>query len=81
MMLKRALKIQPNAQKELESIDIDKENMFNEDEFTKEVAKKFNTKERSQMKLCKLDNYCLFIASRYFDTIEDHINLLLVYKL
>ena len=76
MMLKRAFKIQLNAQKELESIDIDKENMFNEDEFTKEVAKKFNTKERSQMKLCKIDNYCLFIASRYLESLDDHINLI-----
>ena len=80
MMLKRALKIQPNAQKELESIDIDKENMFNEDEFTKEVAKKYNTKERSQMKLCKIDNYCLFIASRYLESLDDHINLVRVCK-
>ena len=32
------------------------------------------------MKLYRLDNYCLFIASRYFDTLQDHINLVFVSK-
>ena len=27
------------------------------------------------MKLSQLDNYCIFLASKYFNTIEDHINL------
>ena len=49
--------------------------LFNDDEFTRELSKKFNTKQRSKMKMCKLDNYCLFIASRYFESLDDHINL------
>ena len=32
------------------------------------------------MKLCKLDNYCLFIASRHFESLEDHINFSFVCK-
>ena len=75
VMINRAIKINPNTKKELELIDLNKENMFNEDEFTRELSKKFNTKERTKMKMCKLDNYCLFIASRYLETVEDHINL------
>ncbi len=38
----------------------------------------FKTKDRNT--LCTLDNYCLFIASRYFETLEDHINLTNVSK-
>ena len=33
------------------------------------------TKEKTRNKLCQLDNYCLFLASKWLDTIEDHINL------
>ena len=73
-ILERAKEINPSAKDKLESIDLNKENMFNEDEFIKELANKFTTKQRTQMKMCKLDNYCLFIASRYFDTLADHIN-------
>ena len=36
--------------------------------------------ERTRMNLYHLDNYCIFIASRYFETIEDHINLTFVSK-
>ena len=31
-------------------------------------------------KICQIDNYCLFLASKYFETIEDHINLVRVCK-
>ena len=47
---------------------------FNEN-ILDDISKQFSTKERSQMKLCDLDNYCIFIASKFFDTIKDHINL------
>ena len=52
----------------------------NEETFYEEMTKKFSTKERSQMKLYSLDNYCLFIASRYFETIDDHINFSMTCK-
>ena len=31
-------------------------------------------KERNNM--CQLDNYCLFLVSKYFETIDYHINLI-----
>ena len=38
------------------------------------------TKEKESMKFYSLDNYCIFIASRYFESIEDFINLEFVCK-
>ena len=35
----------------------------------------YSTKQRTEMKYCTLNNYCVFIASRHFETLEDHINL------
>ena len=51
---------------------------LSEDEFYLEMVKNFSTKERETMKLCSLDNYCVFIASRYLSTLEDHENLCMV---
>ena len=31
-------------------------------------------------RICSLDNYCVFIASRYLDTLADHLNLVRVAK-
>ena len=75
LMIERAKEIEPNAQKELETIDLNQQDIYKDDEFIKEISKRFNTTERSKMKMCKLDNYCLFIASRYFESLDDHINL------
>ena len=49
-------------------------------EFEKEITKKFTFEERKAMNLYSLDNYCIFIASRYFDSLDDHINLVKVSK-
>ena len=49
--------------------------MMTEEDITKEIMKRFSTQERTEMKLCRLDNYCLFIASRYLSSVEDEINL------
>ena len=38
------------------------------------------SKQMTKNKLCQLDNYCIFLASKYFETIEDHINLIHVCK-
>ena len=45
-----------------------------------ELSIQFSTKEKEKMKLYRLDNYCLFIASRYLESLEDHINLTKVSK-
>ena len=64
----------------MEEIDLNKENMYKDEEFTRELAKRFSTKERSEMRMCSLDNYSLFIASRYLETVDDHINLVKISK-
>ena len=74
-MLERAQEINPRAQEKMEEIDMNDPDIVNEDSFTVELAKRFTTKEREAMKLCKLDNYCIFIASRYLETLEEHQNL------
>ena len=46
-----------------------------------EIKSQFTTKERTRYKFEKLDdNYCIFIASRWFDSIDDFINLTFVSK-
>ena len=50
-----------------------------EETFYKEILK-YSTQEKEKIKLYKLDNYCIFIASRYFHTLNDHINLCFVCK-
>ena len=57
-----------------------KEKVNTEETFQEEMVKKFSTSERTKMKLYRLDNYCLFIASRFFDTLDDHINFVFVSK-
>ena len=59
---------------------IDNSKPFNEEEFDNEMKMKFNLEQRSQMKYHTLDNYCVFIASQYFNSITDHINLVKVSK-
>ena len=65
---------------EIEELTINQQQIFDEEEFNKEMVMKFSLKERSQMKYHTLDNYCIFIASRYFKSIDDHINLITVSK-
>ena len=43
------------------------------------IKKELTFKERSMYKLCQLDNtYCLYITSKYFETINDYINFEMV---
>ena len=46
---------------------------LNEELFNEIIQRKLTTKER--INLTQLDNYCLFISSKYFKSINDHINL------
>ena len=52
--------------------------MYKEEVMNLELSKTFTTKQRNNMST--LDNYCIFIASRYLDSLDDHINLLFVSK-
>ena len=50
-----------------------------EESFNKEISI-LSLKERTKLKLYTLDNYCIFIASRFFESLQDHINLTKVSK-
>ena len=63
----------------MEEIQINDESLVSEQEFQKALTK-YTIQERDKMKLYKLDNYCIFIASRYLNSIDDHINLTRVCK-
>ena len=52
---------------------------LNEDKY-EEITKQINCKNKSRNKLSQLDNYCIFLASKWLDTIDDHINLIQVSK-
>ena len=79
-MIDRAYNITVVAEykNKLKEIDLNKQDIFYEEEFVKELALRFTTKQRDHMKLCRLNNYCLFIVSRYFEQFDDHKNLTLV---
>ena len=40
----------------------------------------FSMKQKEEMKYCQLDNYTIFIASQYFETINDFLNLIKAVK-
>ena len=75
--LDKAKVMNPEGKEKLEESQI---KVYSEKTFYEEMINKFNTKERLEMKLCTLDNYCVFIASRYFESVEDHLNLVRVCK-
>ena len=79
-ILERAKEINPLAEKKLDQINMNNENIVHDDNFELELSKSLTLKERNVMKLCQLDNYCIFIASRYFNSLDDHINLVKVSK-
>ena len=60
-------------------IEINDYILTTEQEFQKALTK-YSIQERNKMKLYKLDNYCIFIASRYLESIDDHKNLTRVCK-
>ena len=79
-MIERAKEINPSEKEKLETIDLNKKDMFKDEIFNTELSKNFSTIQRSEMKLTRLDNYCLFITSKYLQTLEDHINLIKISK-
>ena len=77
-LLQRSGQTNPSLQNKIKQIDFNKEEMYREEVMNLKLSKTFTTKQRSNMS--KLDNYCVFIASRYFNSLQDHINLLFVSK-
>ena len=78
-MINRAIKMTQSEEKK-EFLKRNKNKIYSEESFQENIQMKLNREERNTMKLFKLDNYCLFIASRYFSSLEDHINLIKVSK-
>ena len=67
-------------QMEIEEIEMNETQLETIEKFEKEITKKFTFEQRKAMNLCSLDNYCIFIASRYLESLDDHINLTFVSK-
>ena len=55
-------------------LDYDENQPF-DDELITIISSRFTTKERVKLGLYSSDNYCVFIASRFFESIDDFINL------
>ena len=72
-MIERAKQLTENKH-HLQLLESIQNKIVNEETFEKEIIQ-FTPQERTQMKLTSLDNYCIFISSRYFKNIEDHKNL------
>ena len=72
----------------INEINQQKQNKLNEINFNEnytqdvlyEIGLQFNTKQKEELKLYKLDNYTIFLAAKYFETIEDFINLEMAVK-
>ena len=64
----------------IKEIEMNESQMLTSQDFNEELMNKYTFKQRIEMNLSKLDNYCIFIASRYFDSLDDHINLVKVSK-
>ena len=73
-ILKRAQQLM-SSKKKKHLLEINNNEIFTEESF-ENIIKQFSFQERNQLKLCELDNYCIFISSQYFTTLQDHINLI-----
>ena len=67
------------TEEDIQKLRFDNTEPLNEETF-ETICKRFPLKQRSQLKLTQLDNYCVFIASRYLETLEDHQHLTRVAK-
>ena len=72
-IIERAKRLTESEQQKLK-LEESQKRIHSEETFYQEMIQQFTTKERSSMKLSQLDNYCLFITSRYFNSLEDHKN-------
>ena len=78
--IERAKEIDSALEEKLNQFDFDNQDLIDEDSIHQKIANKFSLEERTKLNICSLDNYCLFIASRYLETLEDHVNLVKVSK-
>ena len=73
------LKYKTIIEKRTKEIQIDNSKPFTEIEYN-QLIKQYTPAQRTELRLPQLDNYCIFLASKWFDTIYDHINLTRVCK-
>ncbi|MBQ4122167.1 leucine-rich repeat domain-containing protein, partial [bacterium] len=73
-MIEKAKKCNRITEERKDQLTKVQKNISNDETFTRELSKIMTTKERSELELYRLDNYCLFISSRYFESLDDHIN-------
>ena len=69
-----------SSEEQKNKLEKSQKNIFSQETFYKEINNTFTLKERDELKLLTLDNYCIFIASRYLESLEDHLNLVKVSK-
>ena len=67
------------SDEEKEQLEQSRNIVVSDESFAKEV-KKYTTKQRAQLKLCRLDNNSMFYASKFFEKFNDHKNLVFVSK-
>ena len=73
-LLQRAQSIPTTlSQDKINLLMIDNTKPFGEYEYY-QLIRNFTFEERTQLQLTQLDNYCLFLTSKWFESIEDHIN-------
>ena len=72
-------KLGKNNLKEKNLLTIDNTKIMNNEIFNN-LTSQFPMKKRTQLKLSQLDNDCIFLASKWLDCIDDHINLIQVSK-
>ena len=79
-MLSRAKEIKLENTEKIDSIDLNQPEIYKEEVLNLTLGKIFSMKERTEMKMGTLDNYCLFIVWRYLETLRDHLNLTMISK-
>ena len=77
-LLERAESLQSNNQKK-QLLTVDSSLLFTRKTIY-QIGLQFTCKEKTAMKLYSLDNYCIFLSSKYCLSLEDHINLAFVCK-
>ena len=68
------------TEQKMEEVDINFGDLTTLMDLELELKHKYSLEERKAMNLVQLDNYCVFIASRYLESLEDHINLVKISK-
>ena len=69
-IIERAKELQPLSKDKLNKIDFEHQEILTEEMFNGELSKRFTTKQREEMKLFSLDNYCIRECRRSYQSSE-----------